>query len=685
MPNDAKAGNGADDARYPRPPLVRGLRLLLRCLWMVMLLGAFAAVAPNAWYLYQKTLTPSAFLDPNNLSGVLYLPEVTQFFGGDTTALIEAAIGAGALLLVLLIAGALAGRDARRERRTLRKRRASRSAGVPAGVPVAASTPLPVAESMAAGEVAVPAVEGAAHAVADEQVTPPTLVSHMDSLLSDMDEAAQPPEHTPYDSAGSAAQSGTEWMSLEEPSSDVAATEVAAPGPWGELPAVEPTFPSSVESLRAAYADTIESTELPSMSNVPPQYPPQDQNDTASSAPSWWATAPAAAAAPPQVSAPPNYSAAPDPLSAYPSAATYPPAPRSVPAPPGDPGASGVSQALQGFGRAAVASVPLLANAVQATQSYVGQLTAPQQDETGVSPAPFAAKARGWDHSKPLTDADLGYRIDGWADTVVGMADHAPKMIASLVEDLPTHFRPSVNALSTRLGMSGVSTLAKGIDIPVAPMGVVRVAQSVPKAVTALPRLILRIFGVKIIGKQRDYLFAVTTPGAIVGIMITGAGNDLYMAWDLFLRRVWNEVVIGLLGVIAVLIGFVGAYFGYAAARSPFTSYLSAGYSGYYGYGQPASPSPMTVFWGVVGGFVVFAFWTFIWLFVAGAILGWIFKRDPLGFFRKEIDLFEAHDVQSMALSVHKSLMRAADRAGIDQKLLREKRDFVTGRDRRVI
>jgi hypothetical protein len=699
--------------------VVRALRLLLSFLWIVVLLGALGTVAPNAWGLYQSLHGFSAFQDPNNLSGVFYLPQLTQALGGDTTRLIEAASGAGALFLVLLIAGVAAGRDARRERRALRKRRASQPVSQPARVRVAEHASVLAAEPQAAAGVAssgavgaelgtpaaqhatteqerttperwraVPQQNTAAHGVADQQVPPDPFT---ESFVARQDEEAWLPDSAPYTPAELGSYPTPVFAALEDVSPYRDAPTEPAPEPSHEPPpSAEISLASLAESLPAAPAAPIESLEMPSMSNTPPPYPPQDPNDTASSAPSWWATAPAAAPSPPQVSAPPDYPTVPGNYATYPPAPSapqsYAPAPHAAPTRSGDPSASGVSQAVQGFGRAAVASVPLLATAVQVTQSYVGQLTAPQQDETGISPAPFADKARGWEHSKPLTDADLGYRIDGWADTVVGMADHAPQMIESLVGDLPTHFRPSVNALSTRLGMSGVSTLAKGIDIPVAPMGVVRVAQSMPKAVTALPRLILRLFGVRIVGKQRDYLFALTTPGAIVGIMITGAGKDLYMAWDLFLRRVWNEVVIGLMGVVAVLVGLIGAMVGFTIARRPITSYVYPSYGGYYGgYSQPASASPMTVFWLTVGFFILFAFWTFFWLFVVGAILGWIFKRDPLGFFRKEIDLFEAHDVQSMALSVHKALMRAADRAGIDQKLLREKRDFITGRDKRVI
>lgn len=328
--------------------------------------------------------------------------------------------------------------------------------------------------------------------------------------------------------------------------------------------------------------------------------------------------------------------------------------------PPGAPGGP------QGFGQKAMASVPLLASAAQ----LVGQMTAPVQDETGISPAPFAAQAPGWAHTKPLTDAQLGDRIDGWADTVIGMSDKAPLMIQALVQDLPTHFRPATQSLSTQLGMTGMSTLARGIDMPLSPVALVRIAQSIMPTITVLPRLILRLFGVTIVGKQRDYLFAVTTPGAIVGIMITGAGQDLYMAWDLFLRRVWNEIAIGLLTLIALVVGVI-AGFGAVRTASIFANYTS---------------SPSLVLAGAfIGAFISVGLGTFFGVFAIIAILGFIFRRDTLAFFRKSIDLFEVHDITSMSLSVHKALLRAADKAGIDSKLLRAKEGFTTDRDKRVI
>ncbi len=46
--------------------------------------------------------------------------------------------------------------------------------------------------------------------------------------------------------------------------------------------------------------------------------------------------------------------------------------------------------------------------------------------------------------------------------------------------------------------MTGVNSLASGIDLPVAPVSVVRVAKAVPAAIVALPRLFLSLFGVTI-------------------------------------------------------------------------------------------------------------------------------------------------------------------------------------------
>jgi len=62
------------------------------------------------------------------------------------------------------------------------------------------------------------------------------------------------------------------------------------------------------------------------------------------------------------------------------------------------------------------------------------------------------------------------------------------------------------------------------------------------------------------------------------------------------------------------------------------------------------------------------------------AAAGYFLKNDPLYFFYVEPNLFDVEDIAAMNQSVHKSVLRALDKAGIDTKLLRPKQEFTTGR-----
>jgi hypothetical protein len=79
----------------------------------------------------------------------------------------------------------------------------------------------------------------------------------------------------------------------------------------------------------------------------------------------------------------------------------------------------------------------------------------------------------------------------------------------------------------------------------------------------------------------------------------------------------------------------------------------------------------------IIGLSVLFA------LLVAG--VGLVLKRNPLAFFIKELDAFDADDIAAMTLAVHKSLLQAVDKVGIDIHLLRMKEQFRGGRRDRLI
>jgi hypothetical protein len=314
--------------------------------------------------------------------------------------------------------------------------------------------------------------------------------------------------------------------------------------------------------------------------------------------------------------------------------------------------------------------MPAVFQPPQYPQNYLPNITQPTGlDPTTISPAQFVANTPGWLHAPPITDTQLGYRIDGWADTVEGMAQHAPLLIQALVSDLPTHFQPAVQSVSARFGVTGLSTLAQGKDIPISFGAIVTIFKSIAPAVKVLPLVFMRIFGVKIVGKQRDYLFTVTTPGAVATLNVTATGNDLYLAWDLWLRRVWNELAIGLVMLLALA---VGAIAGWQAA---------SGIVRLYGGQAPLN----AVLLGFVGAFLLAGLFSAGSVIFATLALGWLLRGEPLAFFVKDIDLFEAHDVQAMVLGVDKALRNAAEKAGLDVKLLRAKENYRVGRRGRII
>lgn len=410
----------------------------------------------------------------------------------------------------------------------------------------------------------------------------------------------------------------------------------------------------------SAYAHAVEepAAAAPARSAEPASVPPPSQ------VPAGWAAVPADAS---------SWYAPIEPASA--PSALSPAAGIAVPAEAGasalstvEHGATGASSphAWPTSPRAAQAALSVPLAAWERARNYVGQLSQPLEVENlAVSPAPFAAVTPGWTPDRPVRERQLGEWVDGWADTVPGMADHAALMLEAFVGDMPTHLNTRTWAVSTRLGVTGLSTLAQGIDIPVSPRGVVRVLSSIGPGFRAIPRVILRMFGLDIIGRQRDYLFTAMTPGAAVGINISATGRDLYMAWDLFVRRVWNEVAVGLVALLALIVGAFAAWgaVNFAKAHAAATTGVLVGT--------------------FVGTFLAAAVFTVFACLAMGVFLGLASRGDPLALLVKRIDFFEGHDVQAMVLSVHKAMRAAADRAGVDVTLLRAKDEFRVERGRR--
>lgn len=147
---------------------------------------------------------------------------------------------------------------------------------------------------------------------------------------------------------------------------------------------------------------------------------------------------------------------------------------------------------------------------------------------------------------------------------------------------------------------------------------------------------------------RREYIIVSTFPGATTAIYITQHGKDLYASWRSFMRPVINLNLMIILIVVAFVWGLVA------------------------GASNPSSGAAVLL----LGGWAV----GFIGLCILVGIAGYVMKQNVLAFFFIEPNHFDGDDVMAMNLSVHYSVLRALDKAGIDSAKLRLKSDFKTGR-----
>ncbi len=152
----------------------------------------------------------------------------------------------------------------------------------------------------------------------------------------------------------------------------------------------------------------------------------------------------------------------------------------------------------------------------------------------------------------------------------------------------------------------------------------------------------------------REYVVTTTFPGVTTVIYVAQHGKDLYTSWKTFIRPVIN----GALMVVLVIASFILGIFQAGAAPV----FINSG---------------MVFLIGWIGSLI------FLCLLIAAA--GYIFKRSVLAYFFVEPSYFDADDVTAMSLSVHYSILRALDKAGIESAKLRLKRDFTSGRKGDVV
>jgi hypothetical protein len=219
----------------------------------------------------------------------------------------------------------------------------------------------------------------------------------------------------------------------------------------------------------------------------------------------------------------------------------------------------------------------------------------------------------------------LGEFLDGWADVIEGMGDKVDDVRDKVVSQLQARNMPDVQ-IKKQLGI--VSSMKR---------------------------------------QGRQYVITTTYPGATTAIYIGKHGQDLYVSWRTFHKPIWNIIL--LLAIVAIP-GFVGCSCSIASfvMRGDF-SLLSS------------STANMLTVSLCCSSFLAILVTEILLLMLIGKVV----KGDPWAYFQIEPSLFDADDIIAMSLSVHKSLIRALDNAGIDVSKLRIKREFQGGRKGEIV
>lgn len=147
----------------------------------------------------------------------------------------------------------------------------------------------------------------------------------------------------------------------------------------------------------------------------------------------------------------------------------------------------------------------------------------------------------------------------------------------------------------------------------------------------------------------RPYTLTRTRPGGTTTIYIEDRGQDLYVSWRAFRSQVLNMLT-NIILILSVLLTLI--------LLQQLGSFILA-----------------------IAAFVIITGGLF-WLL---SQYSEIVKGDPRAIFYKEASLFDQEDMVATNLSVHKSLLQALDKVGIDLKELRLKQNFNAGANDTVI
>ena len=222
--------------------------------------------------------------------------------------------------------------------------------------------------------------------------------------------------------------------------------------------------------------------------------------------------------------------------------------------------------------------------------------------------------------------ADLGTRLDGWADILLGAGAQAQMVAESFEQQLLAQNMPVVKIRPSTLTPGGWS------------------------------------------GKRRSYYLVQIEPGASMAVYINRFGENLYLAWDMYVRPIirWPILVVALCLIFAL--PALACFVGY---NGDFLTRLA-----YAGVGGSTALLIITLLCSPAAG---------VGLLFGAGLIGLIQRGNATAFFIKEIDTFTADDITAMMMSVHKTLLAALDEAGLKTDLLHEKDRFFAGQRTRLI
>lgn len=155
---------------------------------------------------------------------------------------------------------------------------------------------------------------------------------------------------------------------------------------------------------------------------------------------------------------------------------------------------------------------------------------------------------------------------------------------------------------------------------------------------------------------QRDYLVIYNQHrGEVMTVYIRQFGRDLYVAWDLWIKRRYNWLVLGIVLFMALMFSI------------PFGSAVGA------------AASIFNRFFGLLVGLIAIGVLTVL---VSG-VIGWGLSNIALFFtggrwtyFIRRLSDFDVHDINALELATHDTLLKSAHELGISTDLFREKSQF---------